>query len=511
MAPQPNRSPSRSRALVTAALATLFSVGAARAQAAGKASKSAESKSAEKDAWAADEAAGEEAAPAPVAAPAAPAAIAPTPNAPAAAAAVAPTPKTSGVTATLYGFIELDMMHDSTQSFNDAVVNNTMARPESYAGQNPRTQFTARDSRVGLRLEAPAVSGVKTTALVEVDFFGNQAANATEDEIFSAPSLRLRHAYVKFETPILDVLAGHTHDLFAWGGNGFYPQTTGFLGVPGEIFHRDPQLRLSKVLSTSALTLEIAVAATRPAQRNSEVPDGQGGLRLAVESWRGTNAGGASLPRSMPLSIGVSGIYRRFVVPAFTASAVNPNKTFGWGAAVNLFLPIIPASSASNLSNALSVTAEATTGTGIANLYTALTGGVFFPSLPNPAMTLPVPVFTPGIDNGLVTYDAAGVLHTINWRALVLGLQYRFPFEMGRRLGFSAIASQLESNNIDSLTPQQGLYAVFSKAQYVDGNLFLALTPESQIAGSVQLERQTFGDGVYGNNIRGELAVYYFF
>jgi hypothetical protein len=424
--------------------------------------------------------------------------------------APAPPPATSGVTASLYGFIELDLMHDSTQSFTEAIVNNTMQRPGTFAGDNPRTQFTARDSRVGLRLSAPTYGSIRTSAVMEVDFFGNQPVTATEDATIVAAAVRLRHAYVKFATPVLDVLAGQTNDLFAWGGSGFYPNTVAFLGVPGEIYHRDPQVRLSKVVSAPSVTFEAAAAAVRPAQRDGEVPDGQGGLRIAFERWLGTSGQGGSLPKAAPASLGVSGIYRRFVVPAFTASAANPNKANGWGAALNLFLPIIPASH-DDLGNSLSATAEATIGSGISNLYTGLTGGVLFPVLPNPAMILPVPTYLPDIDQGLVTYDAKGNLHTVNWRALVLGLQYRAPFGMGRRLGLSAIASQIESNNIDKLTPFQGLFYVFSKAQYVDGNVFFSPTPESQVGGSVQIERQTFGDGVYGTNIRGELAVYYFF
>jgi hypothetical protein len=441
------------------------------------------------------------------------------------APAVTPPLTANGLTATVYGFVELNMIHDSTQSFTESITNNMMARPGTLAGDNPRTQFSARDSRVGLRLAAPTYGGVRTSGVIEVDFFGNQAANATEDATYSSAALRLRHAFVKFETPAIDVLAGLWNDVFAWGGAGFYPNTVAFLGVPGEIYHRDPQLRLSKVLSGPSLTFEAAVAAVRPAQRDGEIPDGQGGLRIAFERWRGTSAQGAGLPKSAPASLGVSGVYRRFSVPAFTSSQANPNKANGWGAAVNLFLPIIPASSAENLGNSLSATAEATIGTGISNLYTGLTGGVLFPSLPNPSMLLPVPVFNPDIDEGLVTYDQDGKLRTINWRALVLGLQYRAPFGMGRKLGLSAIASELQSNNVVTLTPMQGLSQVFWKAQYVDGNIFFSPTPQSQIGASVQLERQTFGDTViysdaagnlsshhvYGNNVRGELAVYYFF
>jgi hypothetical protein len=496
MTSQPHRRPPHARLSTLGAtlLPILISAGAAHAQAAAATS--------------------EETPPAPDAAtpPAAPAiakaepVVAPPP----------PPPAGRSVRASLYGFIELDVMHDSTQSFSEAIVNNEMARPGTYAGDNPRSQLTARDSRVGLRLSAPEYGSVKTSGLIEADFFGNQAPGTTEDLTFVAAAVRLRHAYVKFETPVLDVLAGQTHDLFAWGGAGFYPNTVAFLGVPGEIYHRDPQIRLSKVLSGSYVTFEAAAAAVRPAQRDSEVPDGQGGLRIAFDRWLGASGQGASLPRAAPASLGVSGIYRRFTVPAFTASAANPNKANGWGVAVNLFLPIIPAS-VNDLGNSLAATAEATMGTGIANLYTGLTGGVLFPVLPNPAMTLPVPTYIPDIDQGLVTYDAARKLQTVNWRALVLGLQYRAPFGMGRRLSLAAIASQLESTNIDKITPVQGLAFVFSKTQYVDGSVFFSPTPETEVGGSVQLERQTFGDignngeHVYGTNIRGELAVYYFF
>jgi hypothetical protein len=449
------------------------------------------------------------AAPPPVAAPAqAPVAAPPPP----AASAPAPAPR-EGVKASLYGFVELDLIHDSTQSFNEAIGSNTMARPGTLAGDNPRTQLSARDSRVGVTLVSPmSASGhVRTTAAIEVDFFGNQAPTTTEDLSIVAAAVRLRHAWVKFETPVLDVLAGQTHDLFAWGGHGFYPSTVGFLGLPGEIYHRDPQLRLSKKLTSDGMDLEVAAAVVRPAQRDGEIPDFQGGARITWNGWQGASSQGATPARLQPVAIGLSGLYRHFTVPAFTASVANPNKTYGWGAAANIFLPIIAASSADNIGNSLSATAEATMGTGIANLYTGLTGGVLFPVLPNPAMTLPVPVYLPDVDQGLVTYDAAGKLRTVNWRALVVGLQYRAPFERGRLLGLSAVASRLESNNVVSLTPVQGRPAIFSKADYVDGNAFLTVTPEAQVGASVQLERQTFGDGVYNTNIRGQLAVYYFF
>jgi hypothetical protein len=455
--------------------------------------------------------------PLPPPAPPAPAVPPPPPPAPAPTSAEALRPaeasraEPASFAASLYGFVEFDMMHDSTQSFSEAIVNNTLARPSTLAGDNPRTHFTARNSRLGFKLAAPDTGWIKTSALVEMDFFGNQPATASEDAITTSAAVRMRHYFVKFETPLVDILAGQYHDLFGWGGAGFYPNTVAFLGVPGEIYHRDPQLRVSKRIVSDGSELEIALAAVKPAQRDAEIPDFHGAVRITWDGWRGVGAQGASPGKVAPMAIGISGLTRHFRVPAFSPMPANPRDKNGWGAAANLFLPVIPARNAEDLGNALSLTAEASMGSGIANLYTGLTGGVLFPALPNPLMLVPVPMFVPGVDPGLVTYDADATLRTVNWRALVVGLQYHAPFGLGKRLWASCLYSQIQSDNVVELTPIQGIPYVFSKSQYVDGNLFVAPTAATQIAASVQTQQQTFGDGIQGRNIRGQLAVYYFF
>ena len=124
--------------------------------------------------------------------------------------------------------------------------------------------------------------------------------------------------------------------------------------------------------------------------------------------------------------------------------------------AANLFLPIIPAHGPDkeDLGNAVTLTVEAVTGTGIADLSPGLTGGVLFPSLPNPQQFLPVPVFIPqNIDPGIATYDASGVLQTINWRSVVGNLQYHFPINGGRRLWLSFTGSVIQSTNSVQVTP----------------------------------------------------------
>src|SRR5688500_15248165 len=78
-----------------------------------------------------------------------------------------------------YGFVELDAIHDSTQSFFEASLNAQVAPRGTYLGDNGRTQFTAKNSRVGLMIEAPAFHGILATGNINFDFFGAQATELT--------------------------------------------------------------------------------------------------------------------------------------------------------------------------------------------------------------------------------------------------------------------------------------------------------------------------------------------
>ncbi len=417
-----------------------------------------------------------------------------------------------GWSVSLYGFAELDTMYDTTRSFSDGAGNNTLARPHTYAGDNPELQMSVRNSRFGFDMRAPDVGKVKTSGVLEMDFFGSQASS-TEGDLFTNPTLRLRHFYLKIETPVVDVLAGQYHDLFAWGGAGFYPNSVSYLPLLGEVYHRNPQFRLSKVMGSDAVSVEVAVAAVRPAQRDSALPDGEAGIRLNINDFKGAATPGASRPISAPFGVGISAIGRRLSVTDFSAQPGNDHVVFGGGLAGNIFLPIIPAHGPDkeDLSNALSLTVEGSMGSGIADMYPGLTGGVLLPSLPNPQDVVPVPTYTPNVDPGLVTYDSYDVLHTINWSAAVANLHYHFPFGEGKRLWLSFTGSVIQSSNSVDLTPVQGKSLVWNKGNYLDGNVWISPTGPLLLGLSLQTMAQTFGDGVTARNYRGEGSCYFFF
>ena len=235
---------------------------------------------------------------------------------------------------TIYGFAEADGMWDSTRSFNDGLNNNVIAHPTTQAGRNPRLQATIRNSRLGFKAESPEFHGIRPSAVLEFDLFGNQpsinsgggspglasgSGATTEAAYFNNAAFRVRHAYLKIEDDFVDALVGQTYYLLGWQ-NYFFGATCGFLGLPNELFNRTVQLRLSHSFASDPINVDIAAGAFRPAQRDSAVPDGQGGVRLALNHWKGITTPGSGGTDARAASIGVSGMLRQFKVPACAAA-----------------------------------------------------------------------------------------------------------------------------------------------------------------------------------------------
>jgi hypothetical protein len=365
---------------------------------------------------------------------------------------------------TIYGFAEADGIYDSTQSFNDLAGNAQVQRPngaappepaspQTYAGSNAQTQFSVRNSRFGLRVKAPGTESVRASGLLEFDFLGTQtvgygAGQVTENQFFTSPLLRIRHAMFRVETPVVDVLAGQYWHLFGWQST-YQPNTVEMQGVPGELYSRTPQLRLSKTLHAHPLTVEIAAAAMRPPSRGSVTPEIEGGLRVALDSWTGMTTNGATATSIQPLSIGLSADYRTFEVPAIdTLVPTKTVNTTSTSLAADAFIPVLPATK-DKKDNALSLTGEFVYGAGISDLYTGLTGGVTFPFIPNKTAFANVPAWPQNIDNGLVDYDinpGGFALHPIQWTSYILGIQYYLPALKGK-VWVSANYSHMQSRD----------------------------------------------------------------
>jgi hypothetical protein len=420
---------------------------------------------------------------------------------------------------TLYGFAQADFIFDTTRSYDDAVGGTLVARSDTYASRTGRTQFSVRNTRIGLAFTSPSFAGSQASAVIETDFFGNQppvagSVGMGERLFFDSPTLRLRQAYMQLRTEYVDVLAGQTYAVFGFQ-NYFFPCSLEFLGLPNQLFSRATQLRASRSFALPEdLSLEAALAVLRPVQRDSAVPDLQGGVRVSYQRWKGITTPGNVGTLALPLSIGLSGTVRSFKVNAFTPPPTQrSNSATGWGLSLDAFVPILAARDQDDRANRLTFTGAFVTGSGIADLITS-GGGAAFPTLPNPAQANPPPFYTPNIDAGLVSFDTQGVAHTIDWWALRAGLQYYLP--PTGRLIISVNYTQSHSGNMSSLFPRGGaeielLTRVADRSHYADINLLWDATAAMRLGISGQYTKVLYLDGDAPHNLRATAQAVYAF
>jgi hypothetical protein len=422
-------------------------------------------------------------------------------------AAPSPGQVTAKWTATLYGFAEVDIMHDTTESFGDSAGNGAIVRATGLAYNNGRTQTTARNSRLGIRLSAPEYNGMKATGNLELDFMGNQPA-VSEASFVNNGTFRIRAATAKLETDYVDVLAGQTYFLFG-EGPFFFPMSIWFFGMPNQAFGRTQQLRFSKIIKSEAVNVDLGASISRPPQRDSEVPDFQAGLKLSVNSWKGPHTIGSGYPAVDPLTVAVSGALRHFRVNEFAASPAATNSINGWGISLDGMIPIIGAPSAKEKGNALTLTGSFVVGHGIGDLLGGLSGGANFPLLP-PAMPGGTgAAFAANVDPGIVQYDSNGNLRTLNWRNFMVGLQYYLP--PSGQVTIGANYTQGNSDNVTDGLTGGALGGVFKQSQFFELVSLVDITPAVRAGVAWQRIAQTRGDEQETKNNRLELSVYFFF
>ncbi|MHC4498624.1 MAG: DcaP family trimeric outer membrane transporter [Planctomycetota bacterium] len=155
----------------------------------------------------------------------------------------------------LYGYVKLDAAYDTSR-----VDTGNFARwVESETTNKDDDQFnmTANQTRLGLKIAGPNDGELRTSGLVEIDFYGGGAENR--------PEPMMRHAYMELNWPQdgFGILAGQTSDVIS----PLYPSTLNYSVAwwAGNIGYRRPQIRLTKSLGLTNdvdLKLEAALART---------------------------------------------------------------------------------------------------------------------------------------------------------------------------------------------------------------------------------------------------------
>lgn len=447
---------------------------------------------------------------APPAGPPGPVSVAPPPS-PAQSEKPPSSPSVSGKwTTSFYGFAEGDLIYDSVQGPGEAIGNGALPRPamgttpSTFAAAHGQFITSARNSRLGFRFTAPMVDDVKPSGNIEFDFNGNQPPGISEASTYVNATMRIRHAYLKFESPIVDVLVGQYWQLFGWQPMS-QAGSIQFQGLPGFLSSRAPQLRIGKVIKSGDISVDVEIAATRSGQRGSGLPDGVGGVKLSYDARKAHRIVGSAGSSDDSAAVAMTVIGRKFDVSEFKATPVDTVKRNGYGLAVNALLPIVPATKDSH-ANALTLEGEFVTGGATADLYTGLSGGVAQPTLP-PAMPGGTPpAFTPDVDNGLVEFVSDGTLHPVRWQSYGISGQYFLP--PSGNVALTVNYSHLSSDNAHAF----GAAAkVFEKQDYVDATLFFDVTPAVRLAAGFAWIRQTYVDGLEAKDVRGQFGGMFIF
>src|SRR5208282_2994988 len=109
-------------------------------------------------------------------------------------------------------FAELDYIFDTeVTGMQENISNKALpiypgtAAQQSLAGQTAQTQFSPRNSRIDF-LAHTTVDGWATKGYIEADFLG--VANSAEANLYTAPTLRIRHCYTDLQKDGWDIMAG---------------------------------------------------------------------------------------------------------------------------------------------------------------------------------------------------------------------------------------------------------------------------------------------------------------
>jgi len=230
----------------------------------------------------------------------------------------------------LYGYVKLDLAHDSDRT---SVGNYARwVESEQLIKDHGEFSLTARQTRLDLKATGPTVGGMHSGGLIEVDLYGGG------DENKNLPMMR--HAYMNLDWPEerFSILAGQTFDVISplWMPTLNY--TVGWW--QGNIGYRRPQLRLTKGFELAKdVEFKLEAAATRDIGRvigfaysdtgqDSSIPGLQGRASLTLPGFN-----------NKPTTIGVSGHWAEEEIN-YTNTFANPQTVDSWSINLDLTVPI---------------------------------------------------------------------------------------------------------------------------------------------------------------------------
>lgn len=259
------------------------------------------------------------------------------------------TPVLSKFNLSIGGFVKLDYAYNSVNfgSSGSLTPANGIPKTSSPQGQADQSIFTARQSRIWLKVSGPTFIGAKTNALIEMDFYGDPSTPS------ESPQMRMRHAWGSIDWAYTQVLFGQSFDIFGPMAMSTIDLRQGSpYGAPNN--PRLPQLRVTQKVSLDPEnTLKLIFGVQDPNQNgnnNANVPSinpaiNQGTFGSAVNiagqvMWVSEALGvgpgfwGLSMNK---LSAGLFGLWGSQKV----ALATGNKKVDSWGYGFHAFVPLM--------------------------------------------------------------------------------------------------------------------------------------------------------------------------
>lgn len=219
----------------------------------------------------------------------------------------------------LYGYAKLDASWDSQQTAAGNLAFYVLPDDPDTGGGDGEFNMTAKQTRLGLRIDGPQLADADVGGRVEIDFYGSASENA--------PNPRLRLAYMTFERKGWAMLAGQDYD----PSKTVLPKTLNFatFGTHGTLWSRRPQLTLAYAHDLSdGLNLTSKFGLTRTIGSDLDGLGQEDGADSEFPTVQGNLILSHLLPNGQRGTISISGHYGEETIDSPTAEDFRDYETW---------------------------------------------------------------------------------------------------------------------------------------------------------------------------------------
>ncbi|MCX7008554.1 MAG: DcaP family trimeric outer membrane transporter, partial [Kiritimatiellaeota bacterium] len=376
-----------------------------------------------------------------------------------------PVTEKKSVDVQFYGTIKLDAARDDSRTS----VGNFARWVESEGALKNDDQFsmTANQTRLGVLVNGPAQGTIKGSGQVEIDFYGNGAAE-------NKPDAMLRHAFLKADWTDLNfsILAGQTFDIISPLTMPTVNYTVGWW--QGNIGYRRPQIRLTQgVKLADDVELKLEGGPTRT------VTDRKFVYTSATDVDSGADAGFPTIQGRASLSF-----------PSFNGKAATVGVSGHWGR---------EELNTTNASSLVSSNTEIPTWSGNVDVRLPLTDWLLLQGEGFVGKNLSA--YLGGIGQGFDVTRNDGIGAKGGWAAATFGPCGKWQFNLG--IGVDEVDEADVSANVKA-PPRLTNLVYFGNGSY-------ALTANLQVALEISYLKTTYKNAPNGDDWREQLAAIYKF